>query len=125
LINALIVEKIIYLLSYTIIWGFLEVMFVMSVLRKERKNMTQLYLKKIQKNIGKKLLNMERSLNQMATRNEIIYWKRVSNLVDMIDKIDEKDEVYREMWKDKLRDLMLTKLPKIPTDENPIKPLKH
>ena len=61
----------------------------------------------------------------MTTRNEIIYWKRVSNLVDMIDKIDEKDEVYREMWKDKLRDLMLTKLPKMPTDENPVKPLKY
>jgi len=29
------------------------------------------------------------------------------------------------MWKGKLRDLMLTKLPKMPTDENPIKPLKH
>ena len=61
----------------------------------------------------------------MITRNEIIYWKRVSNLVDMIDKIDEKDEVYREMWKDKLRDLMLTKLPKMTTDENPVKPLKY
>ena len=68
---------------------------------------------------------MERSLSQMITRNEIIYWKRVSNLVDMIDKIDEKDEVYREMWKDKLKDLMLTKLPKMPTDENPVKPLKY
>ena len=41
----------------------------------------------------------------MTTRNEIIYWKRVSNLVDMIDKIDKKDETYREMWKGKLRDL--------------------
>ena len=43
----------------------------------------------------------------------------------MIDKIDKKDETYREMWKGKLKDLMLTKLPKMPTDENPIKPLKH
>lgn len=60
----------------------------------------------------------------MTTRNEIIYWKRVSNLTDMVDKIKD-DESYKEMWKGKLKDLMLTKLPKMPTDENPIKPIKH
>ena len=63
----------------------------------------------------------------MNTRKEIIYWKRVSNLVDIIGKIDEKDEIYLKMWRDKLLVLllMLEKLPKIPTDDNPIKPLKH
>ena len=61
----------------------------------------------------------------IVTKNELIYWKRFSNLVDIIDKIDKKDEIYREMWISKLKDLMLTKLPKIPTDDNPIKPLKH
>jgi hypothetical protein len=61
----------------------------------------------------------------IVTKNELIYWKRVSNLVDIIDKIDKKDEIYREMWIGKLKDLMLTKLPKIPTDDNPIKPLKY
>ena len=71
------------------------------------------------------MMNLQKLRMMIVTKNELIYWKRVSNLVDIIDKIDKKDEIYREMWISKLKDLMLTKLPKIPTDDNPIKPLKH
>jgi len=58
----------------------------------------------------------------MTTKNEIIYWKRVSNLVDIIGRI-KNDEVYEKMWMDKLKELMLEKLPKMPSDENPLQPI--